>query len=243
MDGFLLVLVLATLPALGYIGGGLLAEAVIATPRTLSFALHAAAGVVFAIVAVELMPRVLEATIPWVVVLAFVLGALFFIGLDLANHFIQARLGASPESSGPYTIFLGVAIELLNDGIMVGAGTTITPALGFLLALGQVPANVPQAFATIATFKARGVARLRRILLTLALGIPVVLGATVGYFAVLGQPDLLKQTVLAFTAGALVILIVEEIMPEAHREWDAHVTSLAFISGFVVFMLISAYLG
>ncbi|WP_447978016.1 hypothetical protein [Candidatus Nitrospira bockiana] len=56
MSEFLRVLALAALPALGNFAGGLLAERYAISERALSLALHGAAGVVMAVVAVELMP-------------------------------------------------------------------------------------------------------------------------------------------------------------------------------------------
>jgi len=60
MDSIWLVLGLALLPALGNFSGGLAAEASRTTGRRLNYALHGAAGLVIAVVAVEIMPRVLE---------------------------------------------------------------------------------------------------------------------------------------------------------------------------------------
>jgi ZIP family zinc transporter len=67
MSGFLTVLGLALLPALGNFLSGLLAEFRYVSKRNLNLALHAAAGIVLAIVAVELAPRALRSTSGWVV--------------------------------------------------------------------------------------------------------------------------------------------------------------------------------
>lgn len=56
MNDFLTVIGLALLPALGNFAGGIIAEAFQPSRRNLNRALHAAAGIVIAIVAVELMP-------------------------------------------------------------------------------------------------------------------------------------------------------------------------------------------
>ena len=44
-----------------------------------------------------------------------------------------------------------------------------------------------------------------------------MLGATVGYFGVRAQPEIVKLALLAFTAGILVAVAVEEMIPEAHE--------------------------
>lgn len=60
MMSYLLVLGLAALPAAGNFAGGLWAEWRPPSPRALNIALHAAAGIVLAVVAVEIMPRALD---------------------------------------------------------------------------------------------------------------------------------------------------------------------------------------
>lgn len=52
--------------------------------RTLSLALHGAAGIVLAVVAIELMPEVLAETTPLLPVVAFLAGGLFFLAVDIA---------------------------------------------------------------------------------------------------------------------------------------------------------------
>jgi len=58
--------------------GGLTAEAVPVSERTLGLALHAAARIVLAVVGVELMPRVLSVEPAWLVILALMAGGIFF---------------------------------------------------------------------------------------------------------------------------------------------------------------------
>jgi hypothetical protein len=140
---------------LGNFAGGLLAEAFSISQRTLSLALHAAAGIVLAVLGVELMPQALKADPPWLVVLAFVAGGGFFILLDHFIDLIRSRLGNAEPSAAPFAIFAGTAVDLFSDGIMIGTGSNISLGLGLLLALGQVPADVPEGFATIVAFKAR----------------------------------------------------------------------------------------
>lgn len=169
MSEYLIVLALAVLPAAGNFAGGLLAEFVPVSDRLLSLALHAAAGVVLAVVGVELMGQVLQAEPPWVPLVAFVAGGGAAVALDAGVDLVRTRFGGDDaDASGQkaaWMIYVGVAVDLFSDGILVGTGSTLSLGLGLLLALGQVPADVPEGFATIATFKRQGVPRRRRLLL------------------------------------------------------------------------------
>lgn len=112
------------------------------------------------------------------------------------------------------------------------------------LALGQVTADIPEGFATIATFRQKRVPRHTRQLLSISFFLPIFLGATFGYWAVRGQPELFKLSLLAFTAGILTTVAVEEMLSEAHETIEApHWETLVFISGFALFALLSVYFG
>ncbi|MBO0596746.1 ZIP family metal transporter [Nesterenkonia sp. E16_7] len=242
MQGFTLVLVLAALPAAGNFLGGLLAEITKVSDRTLSLALHLAAGIVLAVVGLELMPEALSATHAWVPILALAAGGLGFMGLERVIDSVRHRLGRGTESNGPWAIFAGVSLDLFSDGIMIGAGTLIDPRLGLILALGQVPADAPEGFAAIATLRRAGVNRSKRILLALAFGIPVFTGAALGYFVLQSAPELLTVSVLAFTGGILISMVIEEMLAEAHKGDTSPLGPVVLTSGFALFALISAYL-
>lgn len=124
---------------------------------------------------------------------------------------------------------------------MIGTGSNIGPSLGVLLALGQVPADVPEGFATIATLKDQGMPRSRRLLLSASFAIPILLGATLGFFAVRGAPEIVKLSLLTFTAGILASVAVEEMIPEAHEKGQPKLGPVALVSGFALFALISTY--
>lgn len=135
MREYLIVLAFAALPALGNFAGGVLAELFGASGRMLNLALYAAAGVVVAVVAVELMPRAVEADPQWLIVLSFAAGGCFYVAVDALIGLAQSRFGGGGDAE-PWVIFFGVSVDLFSDGIMVGTGSTVAVGLGLLLALG-----------------------------------------------------------------------------------------------------------
>jgi ZIP family zinc transporter len=253
MDGYLLVLALIALPILGNYVGGALAEVLPVSRRTLSLALHAAAGIVLAVVGLELMPEALEADPAWVPILAFTAGALFFLALDKGVDRLQdmtaSRSGtqvteeSDDENSNPLTIYAGTSLDLFSDGVMIGTGALLDPGLGLLLALGQTPADLPEGFATIATLRSAKVARAKRLLFTAALAVPILLGATIGHFALRNASELVTLSVLALTGGALLSVVIEEIVPEAHRGRDSKLATVFLVGGFALFAAIATYVG
>ncbi|MDP9444061.1 MAG: hypothetical protein M3P83_06825 [Actinomycetota bacterium] len=66
---------------------------------------------------------------------------------------------------------------------MIGTATVVNPGLGLLLALGQVPADIPEGFAAVATLRRADVRRRARVAMAVGFTAPVLVGAAVGYFA------------------------------------------------------------
>ena len=243
MGDFLTVLLFAAMPAAGNFAGGILAESINVSERNLSLSLHFAAGIILAVVGIELMPSVLEVDQAWIPIAAFLAGGGAFLLLDKMAGYVKGRFGGTNDKSGAaWGIYLGVAIDLFSDGIMIGTGSTVSISLGLLLALGQVPADIPEGFATIATFKSKGVPKKLRYILAAGFAIPILLGATIGYWAVRDSAEIVKFSLLAFTAGILISVSVEEMLTEAHTKPDPTFASVALTAGFALFALLTVYL-
>ena len=240
---FLTVMGLASLPALANFVGGGLAEVFRVSAKGLSLSLHLAAGIVLAVVGLELMPEALNASPPWVPLLAFVAGGAVFIALERAIGCVQARTGGGEDEASALGIFGGVSMDLISDGVKIVTGTVINPALGLLLALGQMPADVPERFAAVATMRRAGIPRKRRILLTAAFALPILFGAALGYLALRQAPDVVTLSVLALTGGALSAVVVEEMVSEAHEGDTSSLGPVFLTAGFALFAAISVYVG
>lgn len=243
MSEFLTVLLIAAMPAIGNFSGGLLAESMKVSEKTLSLALHFAAGIILAVVGIELMPTALEVDQPWIPITAFMAGGFTFLLLEKTVHFINERFGSDKNATGSaWGIYLGVAIDLFSDGIMIGTGSTVSVSLGLLLALGQVPADIPEGFATIATFKSKGVPKKMRFILAAGFSIPIFLGATIGFWTMRDSAEIVQFSLLAFTAGILLSVSIEEILSEAHGKPDPTYASVLLTAGFALFALLTVYL-
>lgn len=228
-DSIWLVMGLALLPALGNLSGGLAAEISRATGRRLNYALHGAAGLVIAVVAVEIMPRVLEGLPAWLIALAFALGGLAYTGLEKLVERIQSRQGENAQTS-LWMIYIAVSIDLFSDGLLIGAGSAVAPSVALILAAGQVLADVPEGFATIANMKNKAVPRRQRLLVSASFVIPVLSAALFAYFVLRHQPEAFKLSALTFTAGLLTVAAIEDMVAEAHEsDTDTHLSPLAFV--------------
>ena len=239
-NGLILVLGLALLPAAGNFGGGILSEWLRPSDRALNRALHAAAGIILAVVAVEVMPEALRSAPAWVLALAFVSGGCLYVLVETAvEKWQNARKGSA--GAGAWMVYVAVATDLLGDGLLIGAGSAVSIQLALVLALGQVLADIPEGFAVIANFRSKGVGRAKRLLLSASFAIPVVGGALLAYFTLRGRSEAVKMTALVFVAGLYTLAAVEDMLREAHQSAeDSRWSALCLLGGFALFLLVSA---
>nr|WKN38653.1 ZIP family metal transporter [Tunicatimonas sp. TK19036] len=242
MNEYLLVLLYTSMPAMGNFLGGVLAEVTRFSNRTLSLALHAATGILLAVVGIEIMPRAIEINRPWLSILAFFLGGIAYIGMEKGLGAIIDRYSNNRKGTSGWIIYMGTALDLFSDGLMVGSASALSGSLGLLLALGQFPADIPEGFATIGTFKKKGYSQKKRLLLSAAFAIPAFLGATIGFWLLRNSEEQYKLIFLAFIAGIFFTIGVEGMLTEANKYYDKSWAVVALIGGFVLFTFLSVYL-
>jgi ZIP family zinc transporter len=244
MNPYLSTLALSAMPAIGSYIGGLLSEFIPPSKGNLSLTLHGAAGIILSVVGVEIMPQMLAADPPWLIFLAFVMGGGFFILMRRGINYFQKHTNKSEKQSSAWVIFLAVGVDLFSDGLMVGTSSTIAFSLALMVAIGHILANIPTGIAAISSFKQIKTSALFRQMLSASFIFPPVIGATLGYWVVVGQPELIKFMLLAFTAGILTTIVVENMVPEAtENEKENYQETLCFVGGFAFIALIGTYLG
>jgi ZIP family zinc transporter len=136
MSDYLNILLLAAMPAAGNFAQVLLRNFFHVSAKSLSLALHLAAGIILAVVGVELMPQALESEVPWIVILAFIAGGVCFTVADKLINYVQKRFGKGGANTSAWSIYFAVSIDLFSDGVMIGSGSTVAASLGLSLALG-----------------------------------------------------------------------------------------------------------
>ena len=120
-QGILAVLALAFLPAAGNFAGGVASEFLRPSSKTLNRALHLAAGIVLAVVAVEVMPEALGAAASWILALAFVAGGGLYILVEAAVTRWQ-RTQEESAGAGAWMVYVAVAADLVGTGSSLAPG-------------------------------------------------------------------------------------------------------------------------
>ncbi len=205
-------------------------------PRAIyrSFIQHLAAGVVFSVVAVELLPSIIHqrgAVIE--VFVGFALGVVAMLALTSFSHKVEAR-----GDDSPLGLLVAVGIDVFLDGLLISVSFAAGPKQGQLLTLALAMEFVSLGLA-VAVALGKSDKRPYRVILTSALlFLTVVVGAGLG--AVIMQsisPEIL-EVVLSFGLAALLYLVTEELLVEAHEEPETPAASGMFFLGFLIFLLL-----
>lgn len=240
MNDLATIVLISLMPGVGNFAGALIAEAVQTSPRRLNWALHAASGIVIAIVAVELLPRAAQAVSGGWLASAFGAGGLGYILLRAAVHKAQDTSGRR-NRTGMWMVYVAVAIDLVSDGLVLGTGTAVNVGLGLTLAAGQVLADLPEGYAAMSNFRQQGLPRGRRLWLAASFVAFCTLAAVAAFLLLRDLSQPVKLAGLVVVAGMLTLAAVEDILEEAHEsQEDTMASSLAFLAGFVLFTLVSA---
>ncbi len=139
----------------------------------------------------------------------------------------------------------GLAVGVAFGAVASGLGTTASLAGAVALAVGIGLQNFPEGAAVSIPLRREGFSRKKAFLYGQASGIVEPIAGVLGAFTVVKMQHLLPYA-LAFAAGAMIYVVVEELIPEAQREEGGSKTDIATIGcmiGFAVMMILDVALG
>lgn len=223
------------IPALVALCGGVLASYWNPSHQARSLIQHFAAGVVLAALAVELLPEIeREHAAPWVLIASFAAGSVFMYGMKLwtmhMEHQAEVAGTAAVEGLG-IGLLLATFIDVATDGFIIGAGFAAGGSTGTILALGL---SVELLFLGLA-LTSEATKGWRIVAISAALGSTVLMSALLGSYLLAGASGTVIGGALAFSAAALLYLVTDELLVEAHEIEEAPVSTLVLFGGFLAF--------
>lgn len=139
----------------------------------------------------------------------------------------------------------GLAVGVAFGAVASGIGTTASIAGAVALAIGIGLQNFPEGAAVSIPLRREGFSRTKAFLYGQASGLVEPIAGVIGAYTVIKMQHLLPYA-LAFAAGAMIYVVVEELIPEAQREEGGSKTDIATIGcmiGFTVMMVLDVALG
>jgi ZIP family zinc transporter len=226
-------LLIMAIPAAVALSGGVLAAFWSPSHQVRSLIQHFAAGVVLAALAVELLPEIGREHAPGLVLAgSFALGSLFMYGLKLWTMRLEHQAEAAGAVNGlSMGLMLATFIDVATDGFIIGAGFAAGGETGMILALGL---SVELLFLGLA-LASEATAGWRIVAISGALGGTVLSFAVIGNAVLAGASHAVIGGALAFSAAALLYLVTEELLMEAHTVEEKPVSTLVLFAGFLAF--------
>ena len=170
----------------------------------------------------------------------------------ITPHMHMNREGEGPKSSLKRTTKLILAVTLHNipEGMAVGvvyaniiAGNSLISLAGALaLAIGIAIQNFPEGAIVSMPLRAEGMSKGKTFLYGMLSGAVEPVAALVTIFAFSLVTSLLPY-MLAFAAGAMIFVVVEELIPEMSEGEHSNSGTIAFALGFVLMMILDVALG
>lgn len=188
--------------------------------RTLAILLGGAAGVMLAVVLLDLIPAALDQGTPLEAGIGFVAGVVLLWGLDrLMARFVSGNTYSSEASYQRmgYLMATGIALHDLPEGIAIAGAYAAGGALGPLLALSIALHNIPEGIATATPLYMGGVPGRRVVLVNVIVSIFTPLGTLLGLFLLRLSPEHLSF-MLALAGGAMTYLLKDELIPAAQQQ-------------------------
>lgn len=189
----------------------------------------------------------------------FLLGALVLFGLDKLLPHLHINFKRS-EAEGPKTdwhsttlLVLAITLHNIPEGLavgvlfgaaanLVGAEQTEMIIAAVSLAIGIGIQNFPEGFAVSMPLRRQGATRFKSFWYGQLSAIVEPVAAVLGAVAVSIFTPILPYA-LAFAAGAMIFVVVEEVIPETQRDKYTDLATMGFIGGFIVMMSLDVGLG
>ncbi|BCZ16592.1 zinc permease [Ralstonia insidiosa] len=231
-----------TLPAIVMVLGGWLASFWQPSKTLISNVQHVAAGIILAAITIEVFPEMRQSTAsPQALVGMFAFGVLFMFGVQRLGSWLEARAANTAPGSNSaqlnYGLVITVFLDAALDGVTIGAGFAAGEKVGFALAIG-LSAEMLFLGMSLVSEAIQG----RRVLwVCVALAATLLTTALVGYRSLSALPASTVAVVLAFSAAALLYLVTEELLVEAHVHEEKPYSMLVLFAGFVGFWVITLF--
>ena len=196
--------------------------------RLLGIILGFGAGALMASIAFELWEEGVALAGHLPLILGVAAGALCYY---IAARILDARQARREQDAGGASLAVGALLDGIPEQLVLGIGLASGEGVGVALVVAIVVSNLPESIGSASDLLAGGMRRSRVVLLWAGVSVICAL-ATVGGFALTSLVgDSFRPGANGFAAGALLVMLVDSMVPEAQKK-ATESTGLATVIGF-----------
>ncbi len=243
IDFFYILVIVALGPLIGSAIGVLKKPSKRFMFNMLSFA----GGVMLAISFLELIPESIALSSVWFAVIGVFIGSLVMYVLDKTLPHIHPELctqeqGCKLKRTAVY-LMIGIFLHNFPEGMAIALGdVATTTSLTLIIALAIAIHDIPEGICTSAPYYHCTKKRMRSFLLSASTMIPTLIGFVIGkvLFGIIPLPTV--GIIIAATAGIMIYISADELIPKAFMEKGDHTTIFSLIIG-IIFVMFLGYIG
>lgn len=199
--------------------------------------LHFAAGVVFSVAAVELLPDIVKEHSPLEVAIGFGFGIFTMLMVKRFNEKIESG-NQIQKSVIPLGLLITIGVDLVLDGLLLGVGFAAGQKEGVMLSLALTIEVFSLGIALSISLSDDKFGRGKILKIIGILAVSFIIGAVLGITLLKGLPKEILELVLSFGLAALLYLVTEELLVEAHEEKEGPFQTAFFFVGFLLFLIL-----
>ena len=219
-------------PVLAVVLGAIIASRTKLNPGLVAGLQHLAAGVVFAAAATEILPQVKHEAAPSATLIGGAAGVATMLGLKA----LEARF------KGPMALLAAIGIDILVDGLVLGLAFVAGEKAGLLLTIALTLEVLFLGLTLTDELAETYRSRLRIIVIVSALALLLPIGALAAVPVAALSPVMIAGF-LSFGLMALLYLVTEELLVEAHEKPDTPLISSMFFVGFLALLTLEEMMG
>lgn len=234
------ILLIILLSLVGPVLGSLLGILKRPKEKMLYAMLSFTAGVMIGISFIELIPESISISSLPIAIIGFGVGTFLMYLLDKFMPHIHPELcsqepGMHLKKTATF-LLIGIFMHNFPEGLAMGIGSVTEFKLSLVIALSLMVHDIPEGIVTAAPYYYATKKRLKSFLLSASTAIPTILGFLLSHFLFPQIPLYVVGFLVAATAGLMVFISVDELIPTSCFRSTDHWVIFAFVLGVMIVM-------
>lgn len=226
------LLIYLSLPIFAIILSSLIFKVTSLNSHSKSIIQHFSAGVVFSALSVELIPELYNTPHKAQLILGYIVGTILMLVIQKIfsnNHSHSIKSTAS--------LLIAVAIDIFIDGLLVGISFAISTSKGFIISIALSLELLFLVLSVDSSLQKSGKNFMSIIKINIMFALLVFIGFALG-LTFLNASKSVMVLITSFASAALLYLVTEELLKEAHEEKETTFSTSMFFLGFLIILLL-----